>query len=346
MGAGFLFSTAGQAPRHARQAAQHAPEVQIYARGASVPPSDTAAPTPTSAPAPVDVDPRALRQPSHADLPPLPPEGLGPGSRGPVVAAYEQRMADVKLDPGPIDGNYTQETIYAVETVQRIMGAPVNGRIGPGEKAFLEDFRYLAPLHGNREPNRTEIDVHRQLLTLYDGYQVRLVTLTSTGTGLPYCYETPKDHPIFRICAIANTPSGRFTYYSRYPGMQDGDNGPMYNPVYFNGGIAVHGTVYGVSLQPQTLGCAVIPMHIAEYFPRLVENGDAVYVDGGRPAPVLSRTAVSDAAAAALPPGDVTNTAPPSTTAPTTTTTSTTTTTTTVPPTTTTDPPTTTTSVP
>ena len=53
--------------------------------------------------------------------------------------------------------------------------------------------------------------------------------------------------------------------------------GLLYNPVYFNGGIAVHGAL-SVPDYPASHGCVRIPMHIAEYFPGLVANGDSVVV--------------------------------------------------------------------
>ena len=53
----------------------------------------------------------------------------------------------------------------------------------------------------------------------------------------------------------------------------------MYNPYYFNGGIAVHGLA-SVPSYPASHGCARIPLAIAEYFPTLVSKGEAVYVVG------------------------------------------------------------------
>ena len=53
----------------------------------------------------------------------------------------------------------------------------------------------------------------------------------------------------------------------------------MWNPYYFNGGIAVHG-LQSVPSYPASHGCARIPMDIANYFPTLVEKGESVYVVG------------------------------------------------------------------
>ena len=49
--------------------------------------------------------------------------------------------------------------------------------------------------------------------------------------------------------------------------------GGMYNPVYFNYGIAVHGA-QNVPPHPASHGCIRVNMDIAEYFPTLVANGD------------------------------------------------------------------------
>ncbi len=54
----------------------------------------------------------------------------------------------------------------------------------------------------------------------------------------------------------------------------------MWNPVYFNYGIAVHGAG-NVPSYPASHGCVRIPMHIGNYFPSLVKYGDQVFVFDG-----------------------------------------------------------------
>ena len=280
---------------------------------------DTNAPSTTTTTVPDTKAARKLIQPAAVVLPAIPAEGLTLGANSDVVRAYEQRMKDVKLDPGPVDGTFSTETQDAVYTIQRIMGVPTTGVVGAAEADFIAHFKYLEPLHGDAEPNRTEIDVARQLLTLYQNYQVRLVTLTSTGSGVQYCYDTPIYAPTRHVCEVANTPSGRFTYYSEVQGWQNGDLGTLYNPMYFVNGIAVHGADR-VSLTPASFGCANIPMHIAKYFPQLVSLGDVVYVDGGSPVYVISSGPATGGPSTAsdLPPdfdpATTTTTAPPEST--------------------------------
>ncbi|MGZ6887035.1 MAG: L,D-transpeptidase family protein [Acidimicrobiia bacterium] len=280
------------------------------ARHVSRPSSTTStAPTTTTTTLP------PLQQPAAATLPPF-SGTLGSGSAPDVVRAYQQRLVDVHFDPGPVDGNYGQAMTYAVQALQKIENLPRTGRLGLAEALNLASFQYPQPLQANGEPNRTEIDVTKQVLTLYENYQVRLITTTSTGSGVHYCYNSPRDNPTRHICEVATTPLGRFTYTRFVSGWDKSPLGQLYQPYYFNGGIAVHGYP-SVPTTPASHGCSRIPMHIAEYFHTLVKVGDPVYVFGGQPAQILSSSPIGPApttttapAAPAAPPAV---TPPPST---------------------------------
>jgi lipoprotein-anchoring transpeptidase ErfK/SrfK len=251
-----------------------------------------------------------LIQPPPVVLPPLPLGGLVPGSTGEVVRAYEQRMADVKLDPGAVDGVFDQATAYAVQATQKLAALPRSGVIGEPEKAAFEGFRYPPPLYPEAEPNRTEINAYSQVLTLFENHQVKLVTTVSTGNGERYCYDTPFPNATTHVCEAANTPPGRYAYYSRHRGWKQGELGTIYNPMFFRGGIAVHGYT-PVPAYPASHGCVRIPMHISQYFLDLVNIGDVVYVVGGAPEQVFSSTPISRTPS----PPPPTPTAPPPTTA-------------------------------
>jgi lipoprotein-anchoring transpeptidase ErfK/SrfK len=175
-----------------------------------------------------------------------------------------------------------------VQALQKLEGLPVTGVIDVAEVAALNEFTYAEPLQPDGELNRTEVDVARQIMTVYELGQPRLITTVSTGSGEHYCYDTPKDVPTERVCEIANTPSGRYRFYLHRPGWDVGVLGGLYNPFYFNAGVAVHG-YQQVPTTPASHGCVRIPMHIAEYFPTLVHQGDPIYVFGGAPFLVVSR---------------------------------------------------------
>ena len=245
--------------------------------------------------------PPPLVQPAGAVLPPIDAAGIGSGSEGPVVQAYEQRLADIRFDPGPIDGVYDQATVHAVQALQKSLSVAITGSIDPATGFGIAFYQFTPPLAPDGGPNRTEIDITRQIITLYLDWQVRLIMPTSTGSGERYCYSSPRDNPTVRICEDANTPSGRYEFYEYRDGWDRSPLGQLYNPYYFHGGIAIHG-FESVPTTAASHGCARIPMHIAEYFHTLVHNGHPVFVFGGRDAVVHSRTPIGGRPAPAPPP--------------------------------------------
>lgn len=246
------------------------------ATSATQPTTTTTVPPTTTTTVPVGT----IRHEPNVDLSTVPLIGFGLGAQDPRIAEYENRMLQLHFDPGAVDGVLDQATVYALHAVEKLAGLPRVGRLGPSEAAYLETFLYPVPLHPTAEPNRTEIDITKQVITLYSNYQVRLITTTSTASGEEFCYITPKRAPTQRICEVATTPSGRYTFYFFYNGWQNGDLGALYNPYYFFKGRAIHG-YEDVPPEPASHGCSRIPMHISEYFHTLVHEGDAVYVDGG-----------------------------------------------------------------
>lgn len=210
-------------------------------------------------------------QPPVVNLP-NPGRSLGIGASGPIVLAYEQRLAALHFDPGPVDGVYDQQTAYAIDTVEKIYGLQRDGQIGPQVQAALSHFRWPAPLATNAEPDRLEISLDKQYMVLYQNNAIRLITTVSTGGGYAFCGGDSG-------CQYAVTPPGRFVFQWFYNGWRTSKLGHLYNPFYFDGGIAVHGYPE-VPNYPASHGCVRIPMMISNYFHTLVHPGFPVYVVG------------------------------------------------------------------
>jgi hypothetical protein len=114
-----------------------------------------------------------------------------------------------------------------------------------------------------------------------------LITHISSGSNEQWCEEVIIDpgqdgnntakQIREGICGEAITPPGIFYFYNRHTGMRESKLGSMYNPVYFNYNIAIHGAIL-VPLKPESHGCVRIPMSVARYFPALVAYGDRVYL--------------------------------------------------------------------
>lgn len=144
-----------------------------------------------------------------------------------------------------------------------------------------------------------EIYLDLQVGIVFSDDRPTLITHISSGDGETWCelvkYDTndqgqPLEEPIEKdVCGVSKTPGGVFKFYRRYDGNRQGPLGGMWNPVYFNYGIAVHGAD-NVPQEPASHGCIRIPQWIAEYFGTLVNSdgrkGDYVYVwgmDGKQP---------------------------------------------------------------
>ncbi len=81
---------------------------------------------------------------------------------------------------------------------------------------------------------------------------------------------------------MSETPGGVFKIQPLRRGRpRESPLGGMFNPVYFNYGIAIHGAL-NVPLEPASHGCVRIPIALARDVPQdLVKKGDQVFVFDG-----------------------------------------------------------------
>ena len=210
-------------------------------------------------------------------VPPAPPPGFGNGDAGPDIQALEQRLVDLRYDPGAVDGKFDWSTHYAVMAFQKVQGLERSGRATPDVTELLTRVGAPGPMLPDGGATRVEVDLQRQMLQLYVNGQLERVLSISTGSGKRYCVEGD--------CARAVTPGGSFKITRRINGWRTSRLGRLYNPLYFNGGIAIHGAP-SVPAYPASHGCVRIPMHSARWFPGAVPNGTPVYVIGGSRAAV------------------------------------------------------------
>ena len=224
--------------------------------------SSTAPSTTTTTAAPVTAPP--------ASKPP--PPGLGPGSRGPEVASLEQRLEALRYDPGRVDGTYDHNTAYAVTAFQKVHGMARTGRATDDVVARVNTANSPPPaLVPGGGSTRVEIDLDRQVLFLYEGNNLSKILPVSSGNNKRFCSEG--------WCRRAITRVGSFAVYRQARGWEKSPLGRLYNPLYFDGGIAIHGS-QSVPASPASHGCVRIPMAAAEWFPSRVTLGTPVYVAG------------------------------------------------------------------
>ncbi len=307
---------------------------------------------------------------------------LTKGLAGSDVALVQQRLIDLGFVPGPADGIYGDQTIKAVWAYEKlVLGAPSaapTGRVTPEMWDAMQDPFVIQPRRPNATRNHTEVYLPEQVLAVFHDDTPVMITHMSSGTGEEWCDEVtispgeynnpdPNAEPLVRgECGVSVTPGGVFTYHRQIEGIRQSSLGGMWNPNYFNYGIAIHGAL-NVPLQPASHGCIRVPLNISEDLQGLLNIGDQVYVWDGVQEPEYygeqlprfnwidpnyETTTTSSSTSTTVPPSTTTTTAPapttpptpPPTSPPTTTTVKPTTTTTVKPTTTTTLKPTTTTS--
>jgi hypothetical protein len=222
------------------------------------------------------------------------------GSVGDDVQVVQQRLTDLGFAPGPIDGQFgenTRQAVWAYEKlVLRTPRAAATGQVTNEMWQGMQDDIAIRPRRPNGPGSQhMEIYLPEQVAAVFHGDLPVLVTHISSGeldaTGQPeeFCetitLDTDEngevlDPPVKKqICALSKTPGGVFEFERKYVGKRVGPLGGMMNPVYFNYGIAVHGAD-NVPLEPVSHGCVRLNQMIAATFQEFVDIGNRVYVWG------------------------------------------------------------------
>ena len=193
------------------------------------------------------------------------------------MQALEERLAALKFDTGKVDGVYDMATHHAVMGFQKAYGLPRSGRATPDVLEKVTTVGEVPPQLPDGGASRVEIDLIRQTLQLYKGGALVRVLSISSGNNKRYCVDGD--------CAVAVTPGGSFKVNRKIRGLRVSRLGKLYNPLYFNGGIAMHGSP-SVPAGPASHGCVRVPMVSSLWLFDQVPSGTPVYVTGGKKAPV------------------------------------------------------------
>lgn len=232
-------------------------------------------------------------------LPPITRE-LAEGVEGEDVRNLQIRLAELKFAPGPIDGIYGRATVQAVWAFEKlVMQVPREDATGVVTPSMWEVMRgdvQILPRRQADTPRHAEVYLPEQVIVTFLAGRPTLISHMSSGDGKPWCEEVVidpgepgNDSPEqiekgeqlkIGVCGESVTPPGIFTFYRRSTGTRETKLGTLYNPVYFNAGIAVHGAIL-VPLKPASHGCIRIPMSVATLFPSMVQFRDRIYVFDG-----------------------------------------------------------------
>ncbi len=203
-------------------------------------------------------------------------EPAAPVENAAEVRAVQERLAELGYDVGTADGRFGGRTSYAVMAFQKMEGLDRTGEIDAGLLPALQAAGPPGPMVSGGPSTRVEIDLNRQVLIFWSGGELTRILPVSSGNGEEYCVDGE--------CDIAVTPPGSFHIGRKAEGLEVAPLGELWWPMYFNGGIAIHGSP-SVPPYPASHGCIRVPMYAAPTLYDQVGRGTAVILIGRGPGP-------------------------------------------------------------
>lgn len=198
-----------------------------------------------------------------------------PGDRSTDVLALQQRLTELGYWMPTPDGSYGSLTSQAVMAFQKYSGLP---RSGVADQRTVDALLTADPPRAaSSSGDLVEIDKGKQLLfVVRGGHTVKAINV-STGSGIPFTEHTPDGRT---VTGDAQTPPGRFKVTRGLPdGWRQSDLGLLWRPKYFNGGIAVHGSL-SIPGYPASHGCVRVSTAAMDWIwaTDTMPNGSAVWV--------------------------------------------------------------------
>jgi len=217
------------------------------------------------------------------------------GVSGGDVAEVQQRLTDLGFWPGPVDGVYGDETIKSVWAYEKlVLGTPSDaptGQVTPEMWDAMQDPFVITPRRTTSTPTHVEVYLPEQVVAIFEANVPVMISHASSGSNEEWCEEvtiSPGEYgnetgtePLKRgECGKSFTPGGVFSVDRKVDGIRQSALGGMYDPVYFNYGIAIHGA-FNVPLYPASHGCIRIPLALSPAMNDMLDIGDQVFVFDG-----------------------------------------------------------------
>lgn len=225
---------------------------------------------------------------------------LRKGDFGSDVAAVQTRLTELGFDPGAADGSFgdlTRAAVWAFEKlVMQVPRSEATGVVTDEMWQRMQDPIVVQPRRPSAgTKNHTEVYLPEQVVVYFQEDEAVLISHMSSGSDIEWCDVvtiSPGEYgneqgtePLERHeCGRSNTPGGVYQYERQVEGLRQSGLGGMWNPMYFNYGIAIHGAQQ-VPLEPASHGCIRVPMEISEKIQDLASIGDRVWVWDGEHEP-------------------------------------------------------------
>jgi hypothetical protein len=215
------------------------------------------------------------------------------------VQDVQERLTELGFFVGPIDGqfgNLTKMAVWAFEKL--VMQTPrdeATGVITDEVWQMMQQPMRIEPRRfhskGQTTVNHTEVYLPEQVVVFFQDDEVVLISHMSSGTGEEWKEEVTIDvgeygnengtEPLVRgEIGWSITPGGVYDIDRTIDGVRQSALGGMWDPAYFNYGIAIHGAM-NVPLEPASHGCIRVPLKVGEIFHDYIGIGDSVFVWDG-----------------------------------------------------------------
>ncbi len=198
------------------------------------------------------------------------PAELALNDTGSWVQRLNERLAEAGFHADEGDG-FGYVTRHAVFAFQKHHGLETTGVFTTDMWELLD---HPAELVWRREADRVEVDLAKQVLYLVEDHEVRYVLPVSTGNGESFVNHAGRT-------VAARTPEGKYTFDRAINGMRVSYLGALYNPYYFRGGYAIHGSP-SVPNYPASHGCVRVTNWDMDLLREHLEIGQTIYVYGLR----------------------------------------------------------------
>ncbi|MEO8648362.1 MAG: L,D-transpeptidase family protein [Acidobacteriota bacterium] len=166
------------------------------------------------------------------------------------------------------DGRADASTRHAIMAFQKVEGLKRTGTLDASTaRALLTASRPQPKYTGDRH---IEVDITRQVLFVVDADgRVTHILPVSSGSGKKYFDQG--------MWQTARTPRGAMNIGAKINGVRRAPLGNLYYPMYFAGGVAIHGS-NSIPATPQSHGCVRIPRFADKALFKMIPLDTLVYV--------------------------------------------------------------------
>lgn len=186
-----------------------------------------------------------------------------------MVVALQTLLTDAGFYRGEVDGEFGNYTAHAVVAFHKAIDAERTSSWSETDWEALRSYRPSLPDRPD-EPDRLEVDLSRQILYRFEEGELVDIIPISSGNGESY-YNAAGN------LVRARTPRGDFSFYRHVSGWRISYLGGLYQPWYFRGGYAIHGSNF-VPPWPDSHGCVRVPNWEADYLAGQLWLGLPVHV--------------------------------------------------------------------